>query len=694
MRRVDPRMVGHRWLEDIAMFRRVPVVRASLALAALSGLLISAGASAAAGMSAERSAAAGMLLGRSAAAASIGYRADAGPPGRDGGPEPGGRAAPDGEAGPDGAPGSDGGRPGPGEHPGMGGSVERRVREAMARMSLAEKIGQLFVLQVYGDTATTTNPTDVAANQALYGSDVRNGAELVARYHPGGIIYFTASNNLNNPQQVALLSNGLQRAAKADHGVPVQISTDQEGGFVTRVPPPAVVSPGNMAIGATFDRDLSYSTAASTGTQLRAMGINMDHAPVVDVNTNPRNTADGTRSFGDRTRMVSALGAAAVLGYQTSVAATAKHFPGLGDAEANPDTGIAVVNETREQILRTDIPPFRAAIAAGVKSIMPTAVIVPALDPTGTPALLSRPIITGLLRDTLGYDGVVVTDALRASALADIPQPRVILGAINAGDDELLLPTNPPAAIATVTQAVRDGSLSERRIDESVYRILRMKAELGLFDDPFTTSEAVDSLVGTAADQQTMAEAAHRSITLLRNRAGVLPLPANSGRHVLVTGWGVAAVPGLATQLTGKGLVATPMWTGSPNAGTIRQVVAAARASDVTVVLTNNAWGDTKQQDLVKALLAAGVPVVPVAVGGPYDIAYFRSARTYVAAYGYRDVSLAALANTLVGTEPVGRLPVTIRTPDGKRVIYRYGSGIGYRDCTGPDCPRRSRVGR
>ncbi|MCI4065151.1 glycoside hydrolase family 3 protein [Micromonospora sp. R77] len=558
-------------------------------------------------------------------------------------------------------------------------SGERRIRAAMADMTLAEKVGQMFVLQAYGDTATTTNPTDVAANRALYGSDVGNGDQLVSKYHPGGIIYFNNTNNLNNPQQVALLSNGLQKAALAGRGVPLQISTDQEGGFVTRIPPPSAVAPGNMAIGATFDSSVAYSTAAATGRQLRAMGINMDHAPVVDVNTNPRNTADGTRAFSDRTSMVSRFGAAAVSGYQgNGVAATAKHFPGLGSAEANPDTGIAVVNETREQIMRIDIPPFRAAIAAGVKSIMPTAVIVPALDPTRTPAILSRPIITGLLRDTLHYDGVVVTDALRADALAGIPQDQVILGAVNAGNDELLLPTDPPAAIATLLDAVRAGTVSRQRIDQSVYRILRMKAGLGLFDDPYTTSEAVDSTVGTPAEQQVMATAARRSITLLRNAAGVLPLKPKSGSHVLVTGWGSNAVPSLATQLTGKGLVATPMWTGSPDPQTIKQVVAAATASDVVVVLTNNAWNDVTQQNLVKALLATKTPVVTVAVGGPYDIAYFPAAPTYLAAYGYRDVSLAALADVLVGGEPTGRLPVTVRTPDGTRVLYRYGSGIGY----------------
>ena len=149
---------------------------------------------------------------------------------------------------------------------------------------------------------------------------------------------------------------------------------------------------------------------------------------------------------------------------------------------------------------------------------------------------------------------------------------------------------------------------------------------------------------------------------------------------MLVTGWGFNTVPSLADKLSGKGLVATPMWTGSPDQQTIAQVVAAAGASDVTVVVTNNAWGDVTQQNLVNALLATKTPVVTVSVGGPYDIAYFPSAPTYLAAYGYRDASLAALADTLVGVEPTGRLPVTIRTPDGAQVLFPFGSGMGYRN--------------
>jgi len=555
-------------------------------------------------------------------------------------------------------------------------SVDARVRAVMAAMTLPEKVGQMFASYVSGDSATTAAPADVAANEALYGAGAGNGAAVLARYHLGGIIYFTWTGNLANPQQIGALSNGLQRAASDSGHVPLMISTDQEGGIVNRIGAPVAVSPGNMALGATFNPFDAYRAARVSGTELRAMGINVDDAPVVDVNTNPRNAADGPRAFGDRTPVVSAFAAAAVAGYQAGgVAAQAKHFPGLGDTTVNTDNGVAVTNETRQQIMDTDVPPFRAAMVAGTKSIMVAHIVAPSLDPSGRPASLSRPIVTGLLRGELRYDGVVVTDALDAAALNGIPARDVVLDAIDAGDDVLLMPPHLPEAVQTVLDAVGTGRLSVARIDKSVYRILRMKAELGLFADPYTTPERISSAVGTPEHLQAMAAAARRSVTLLRN-GGALPLA--PGRTVLVTGWGVSTTQNLTNGLTARGLTAQRLWTGSPSPAVIAQAVAAARAADVTVVTTSNAWADTTQQDLVNALLGTGKPVVVVAVGGPYDLAYFPSAPTYLATYSYQPVSVTALVDTLLGAKPVGRLPVTVRTSDGTRVLLPFGSGIGY----------------
>jgi beta-N-acetylhexosaminidase len=201
----------------------------------------------------------------------------------------------------------------------------------VAGMTLPQKVGQLFASYVYGSSATTGAPADVAANRARYGDGVDNGAALVARYHLGGIIYFTWSGNLVDPPQIGALSDGLQRAALASGRVPLTISTDQEGGVINRIGAPVAVSPGNLALAATFDPAQAYEVARVSGLELRAMGINLVHAPVVDVNTNPRNIGDGPRAFGDRSEVVCAFGAAAVAGYQVGgVAAQAKHFPGLG----------------------------------------------------------------------------------------------------------------------------------------------------------------------------------------------------------------------------------------------------------------------------------------------------------------------------------------------------------------------------
>jgi beta-N-acetylhexosaminidase len=546
--------------------------------------------------------------------------------------------------------------------------VFRRTR-LMSSMSLAEKVGQLFVSYVYGADATTTTAADAAANRSLFGADVDSGAQAAAKYHLGGIIYFTWSNNLANPAQIATLSNGLQQSAMADSGIPLQISTDQEGGVVNRIGAPLAVSPGNMAIGATFSPASAYQAARVSGTQLRALGVNVVDAPVVDVNTNPLNSADGPRAFGDRTGQVALFGAAAVAGYRAAgIGAQAKHFPGLGDTTVNTDNGVAVTNETRAQIMATHVPPYRAAIAAGVPSIMAAHIVAPALDPSGRPASLSGPIVTGLLRGTLHYDGVVITDALDAAALADIPADQIVLDAINAGVDQLLMPKNPPAAIRTVLDAVAAGTISESRIDQSVRRILRMKTQLGLFDQPYVPAALV---VGTPEQLQTMADIAARSITELRNAA----LPLRAGQNVLVTGWGVSTTANVTNALTARGLTATRLYTGSPSAALIAQAVAAAQAADVTVVTTSNVWGDATQRNLVPALLATGKPIVVVSVGGPYDIAYFPAADTYLAAYDYQPVSVASLADVLAGrTQATGRLPVTIRTPDGGTVLFPYGT--------------------
>src|SRR4051794_5735533 len=249
-------------------------------------------------------------------------------------------------------------------------SAEKRwVERTLAHMTLREKVGQLFVINGYGQSVQDPNPQMVAYNKQYYG--VSTIKQLIRKYQPGGVIYFNWTNNLQSPQQIVGLSNGIQQASK----VPLLISTDQEQGEVLRIGPPATVLPGNMALGATQTPGLARQAALITGEELRAMGINVDDAPVVDVNVNPLNEADGIRSFGDRPPIVSAFAADAVTGYQTKqspagVAATAKHFPGLGDTTINSDNGKSISEQILAQIRASNLPPFKATIKAGVDMVM------------------------------------------------------------------------------------------------------------------------------------------------------------------------------------------------------------------------------------------------------------------------------------------------------------------------------------
>ncbi|MFF5634968.1 glycoside hydrolase family 3 protein [Streptomyces sp. NPDC012825] len=568
---------------------------------------------------------------------------------------------------------------------------DRRLRRIVDRMSLEEKVGQLFVMRVYGHSATAPDQADVDANLAEIG--VRTAAELVERYHVGGIIYFSWAHNTRDPRQIADLSNGIQRAALArSNPVPVLISTDQEHGIVCRVGEPATLLPGAMALGAGGSHADARRAARIAGTELAALGIRQNYAPVADVNVNPANPVIGVRSFGSDPHAVAGLVAAQVQGYQRAgVAATSKHFPGHGDTAVDSHYGLPTITHTREQWEELDAPPFRAAIAAGIDSIMTAHIVVPALDPSEDPATLSRPILTGILRERLGYDGVVVTDALGMEGVrTKYGDERVPVLALEAGVDQLLNPPRLDVARDAVLKAVRDGELTEARLDESILRILRLKAKLGLFERAYASRADVDRTVGTEAHLAGADRIAERTTTLLRNEGGFLPLRPSRHRSVLVVGADPASPSGttgpptttLATALRELGFTATALPTGTaPTAARIEEAVAAAAGKDVVVVGTYNVTATSTQRTLVARLAATGVPVVTVAIRNPYDVAHLTGQRATLAAYSWTDVELRAAVRVLAGrAEPRGRLPVPVQSADDPdRVLYPVGYGLSYR---------------
>jgi beta-N-acetylhexosaminidase len=562
------------------------------------------------------------------------------------------------------------------------------------QMTLREKVGQMFVPYVYGASADTTTPADVGANRALYGVD--DAEQLIEKYRAGGIIYFAWSNNVNNPRQISGLSNGLQRAAMDQpSGVPLLISADQEQGVVVRVDEPGTQFPGAMALGATRNTESARKAAAITGRELRAIGINQNFAPVVDVNVNAQNPVIGVRSFGSNPSLVSNMVGAQVRGFQqgANISATAKHFPGHGDTVVDSHYGLPGITHNRSKLKRTDLLPFRAAIGSDVDAIMSAHIVVPALDDSGRPATLSRPILTGLLRDEMGYDGLIVTDSLSMEGVRQqFGDDRVPIEAIRAGADVMLMPPNMDLAYGSILEAVRGGKISERRINESVYRILKVKQKRGLFENPYVNEDAADSTVGTPQNRAAASAIADKTITLVKNEAGTLPLAPNIGQNVLVTGAG--GVPGspadttdrstlgsLAYQMRERGTTTAGFDTGSsPNDAKIVEAKTRGGHSDLIVVTTNKASISPGQQALVKALLGTGKPVVLVAARDPYDIAYFTQAPTYLATYSYRAVSMGSLARVLFGeVNPSGKLPVRIpATGNPGSTLYPYGHGLGY----------------
>lgn len=323
-------------------------------------------------------------------------------------------------------------------------------------MSLRDKAAQLLVVSFDGTRAPV---------------------QLIRSLHPGGLIYF--QNNLVSDQQIARMSAASQRAAKAV-GPPLLVTTDQEGGEITRLPGTAGVVPGGIDFHG--DAAAARATAVATGRLMSRLGINTDLAPDADVDTVVGGII-GPRSFGSDPAVVSELVHAQVCGYHAGgVAATAKHFPGHGSTTTDSHLRTAVVTESAATWRRVELPPFEAAVKSGVDIILVGHLAVPALDPTGRPATIS-PVLNGdMLRDRLHFQGVVMTDALNMGGITSWGDSSTIaVDSVEAGSDMLLMPVDPTAAVDALVAAVHDGRISVGRLNASVERILRLKARLGLF---------------------------------------------------------------------------------------------------------------------------------------------------------------------------------------------------------------------
>lgn len=343
----------------------------------------------------------------------------------------------------------------------------------MARLEMTsrEKIGQLFMVGFLG----TSVPPDLAA--------------FIKDYKPGGVILF--SRNLESVEQIVQLTNDLQHCSPKS---PLLISIDQEGGRVSRLPKGFTIFPPCELIGRCHSGELAYAAAATIAKELKAVGINMNMAPVLDVNSNPDNPVIGDRAFGSSAETVIEMGLVTAAGlHDHKVVACGKHFPGHGDTNADSHKELPVVGASRDRLETVEFPPFRRAVAAGIATLMTAHVLYKALDDQ-LPATLSREVMTHLLREQMGYDGVVLTDDLEMHAIVDHYGPGdAAVRALLAGCDMLLICKEREreiAAFEAVEKAVASGAIDTARLDQSVARIQRVKQRYLLPHRPAAISDA------------------------------------------------------------------------------------------------------------------------------------------------------------------------------------------------------------
>ena len=523
-------------------------------------------------------------------------------------------------------------------------------------LTLREKAAQLVMPRISGEYwASDAAAMDTAL--ALVGDGV------------GGFIVGAGPS----PYDIAEKLNTLQHAAN----VPLLIAADLESGPGTRIRGGATF-PGNMALGAT-DRELdAYEVGRVTALEGRAVGIHLDLAPVVDVNNNPHNPIINVRSFGEQPRRVAELGDAFIRGLREhGMLSTAKHFPGHGDTDTDSHIALPLITASRARLDSVELVPFRAAVRQGTDAVMTAHIALGQLGGAGSPpATLSRFVLDTLLRRDLGFGGLVITDALNMGAIVSRygAAPAAVM-ALEAGADILLMPADPRAAIDAVVDAVARGEISEARLDSSVARVVAAKARVGLFQSRLVDIGHIAAVVGAAPDVALARDISQRSLVLVKDSLGLVPLPLAARRRVVVVAYGDESFPGVGQTFAAslRGAVDTirllRLWPASGPASfdTVRSAVAGAGAVIFLCASQPTAWRPDAVDipgsvaGLVEQLTLAGVPLVAVSLGSPYVIRQIPHAPTYVAAWSDTEYIEHALARAVLGLAPMtGRLPVSL----------------------------------
>jgi beta-N-acetylhexosaminidase len=547
----------------------------------------------------------------------------------------------------------------------LGPAEMKWANKILNKMTLEEKIGQMVACRYSGNF--------VNRNSEYF----QNLKTLIVEQKIGGLIIFGGE-----VYESAILTNSFQELAS----VPLLVASDFERGAGNQIDG-ATLFPPLMSLGAADSENLAYAMGKITAKEGRALGIHMTYAPVVDVNINPDNPIINTRSVGEDPELVSRIAEAFIKGCQDfGMIATAKHFPGHGDTDLDSHSVLATIEGDRDRLDRVELFPFKRAVNAGVQAIMTAHLRIPALDPTpDIPATLSYPILTGLLRNEMGFRGLIVTDAMGMGGVTTLYTPEdAALRAVKAGVDMLLLPPEPKEVIQALIQAVRDGELQESRIDASVKRILEAKARLGLHQKKLVDIEALDRKIGIGGNLDQAEKTFDSSMTLVKNEGDVLPL---SGGFQKMAVFALSSDPGgyyagqtFVREMKRRIPLAIEFYA-EPTTGDefIAEAVEKVKEAEVIVIglfsslrAGKGSVGlDPRQVQLIKELAAGDRRVVVISFGSPYFLRHFTDVDVYLCAYRYADESQRSAVRALFGEiDIVGKLPVSIPG------IYPLGHGL------------------
>lgn len=540
------------------------------------------------------------------------------------------------------------------------------VDSTLASLSLRERVGQMVNVWVLGDY---TNYEDSSFAEVL---------RWIRDDHVGGV-----SMSLGSPIEVAAKVNAMHRVAK----VPLMVAADLEpnlgrldGGVFDHYlmdAGGATIFPNAMAIGATGRVEDAYLVGRAMAEEGKASGILVNFAPVVDVNNNPANPVINTRSFGEDPKRVAELSAAFVKGTQDAGAmATIKHFPGHGDTDVDSHVGLPMVSATMARLDTVELVPFHAGVNAGAGLVMTAHIALPAVQgDSTTPATLAPRIITGLLRDSLDFGGLAITDAMTMGGIGKgYTTEESSLLAVKAGADVLLKPGDPHAAVEAVLAAVERGEISRARIDSSVRRVLEVKARTGVAFRPTVSLEHLRRVVHSPEHVTLAADVARRSVTLLRDRDQLLSAVRDSarGRTVLVQYMPSSELRAgrvFASRIRAA-LRGTRVFEVSPatDSATLASIDSAVHGADRVIVATYVRRIEGEGRFAIPAPIAAFIDslgaherTIVVSFGNPYLIRQFPSVNSYLVTYGVADVLERAAADALLGRAPItGRIPVSL----------------------------------